>query len=213
MHHIMVDLETLDTAQSAVVLSIGLVAFDPMSREIGEKLYIELTDTTEDQQTIGRTVSASTFKWWMQQGVLARRVFADVPQEGVYRPKSLPEALNSVCAFFERNGAGKMQLWGNGADFDNVILGSLFDSFGYAKPWSYSRNRCFRTMKRLSGIMGDLRIQTPDFEGTPHNALDDAVHQAVHLQEIFACLVQQSSASPEKPEVVKIPPPTLSSPL
>lgn len=205
MHHIMVDLETLDTEQSAVVLSVGLVAFDPMTKELGEKLYIELTDTTDDQQTIGRTISSSTFKWWMQQGVLARRVFATMPQEGAYRPSSLPEALNAICGFFARNGGDKVQLWGNGADFDNVILGSLFDSMGLKKPWSYSRNRCFRTMKRLSGIMGNLKIQTPDFEGTPHNALDDAVHQAVHLQEIFACLARQSSASLEKLAVGKTP--------
>lgn len=205
MNHIMVDLETLDTAQSAVILSIGLVAFDPMSKNMGEKMYIELTDTTEMQQTIGRTVSAETLKWWMQQDVLAKRVFSNPPQEGVYRPKSLLQALNDVCAFFARNGGDKVQLWGNGSDFDNVILGSLFESFGLKKPWSYSRNRCFRTMKRLSGIMGNLKIQTPAFDGVPHNALDDAVHQALHLQEIFACLAQVSLVLPAKPEVEKTP--------
>ena len=36
MNHIMVDIETLDTVQSAVVLSISAVVFDPHSKALGE---------------------------------------------------------------------------------------------------------------------------------------------------------------------------------
>ena len=207
MHHIMVDLETLGTNRDSIVLSIGLVAFDPTTKEIGEKLYIELTDTIEDQQNQGRTMSAATFRWWLQQGAAARMVFSDPPQPGVKRPGIVASALTDIMYFFQRNGGDKIELWGNGADFDNVILASLFETYLYKVPWSFSRNRCFRTMKRLSGIMGNLRIQTPPFAGVPHNALDDALQQVTHLQEIFACLAQGSSASRAKPVPVKTPSP------
>ena len=71
MNHIMVDIETLDTVQSAVVLSIGAVAFDPHTKELGEKFYVEFTTDLQAQQRLGRTISADTVTWWMQQGAAA----------------------------------------------------------------------------------------------------------------------------------------------
>ena len=94
------------------------------------------------------------------------------------------EALSRFSLFVAANGDRDVELWGNGADFDNTILGSLYDAFGLRKPWSYSRNRCYRTMKNIG--IGPRRPQAR--EGIYHNALDDAITQAIHLQDIFACL-------------------------
>ena len=185
MNHIMLDIETLDTAQSAVVLSIGAVVFDPHSKELGEKFYVEFTTDLDTQQRVGRTVSAATTAWWMQQGAAAKQIFADPAPEGVRRV-STAQGLTEFASFIARNGGKEAQLWGNGSDFDNVIVGSLFDSFGLTKPWSYSKNRCYRTMKRLFGENVKLHRQ-----GVHHNGLDDAITQAVHLQEIFACMKPQ----------------------
>lgn len=183
MNHIMLDLETLDTTSSAVVISIGAVAFDPHTKELGEKFYVEFTTDLQAQQRLGRTISADTVTWWMQQGAAAKQIFADPAPEGVRRV-STAQGLAEFASFVARHGGKKVELWGNGADFDNVIIGSLFDTFGLVKPWSYSRNRCYRTMKNLG--IGPRRPLVR--EGTHHNALDDAITQAVHLQEIFACL-------------------------
>ena len=185
MNHIMLDIETLDTAQSAVVLSIGAVVFDPHSKELGEKFYVEFTTDLDTQQRVGRTMSAATVVWWMQQGAAAKQIFADPAPEGVRRV-STAQGLTEFASFIARNGGKEAQLWGNGSDFDNVIVGSLFDSFGLTKPWSYSKNRCYRTMKRLFGENVKLHPQ-----GVHHNGLDDAITQAVHLQEIFACMKPQ----------------------
>lgn len=185
MSHIMLDIETLDTTQSAVVLSIGAVVFDPFSKQLGEKFYVEFTTDLDTQQRVGRTVSAATVTWWMQQGAAAKQIFADPAPEGVRRV-STAQGLTEFASFVARNGGKEAQLWGNGADFDNVIVGSLFDSFGMVKPWSYSRNRCYRTMKRLFGE--NVKITR---HGVHHNGLDDAITQAVHLQEIFACVKPQ----------------------
>ena len=185
MSHIMLDIETLDTTQSAVVLSIGAVVFDPHSNKLGEKFYVEFTHDLATQQRVGRTVSAATVTWWMQQGAAAKQIFVDPAPEGVRRV-STAQGLTEFASFITRNGGKEVQLWGNGADFDNVIVGSLFDSFGLAKPWSYGKNRCYRTMKRLFGENVKLSRQ-----GVHHNGLDDAITQAVHLQEIFACMKPQ----------------------
>ncbi len=185
MKDIMLDIETLDTAQSAVVLSIGAVVFDPHSKELGEKFYVEFTHDLATQQRVGRTVSADTVVWWMQQGAAAKQIFVDPAPEGVRRV-STAQGLTEFASFVSRNGGKEAKLWGNGSDFDNVIVGSLFDSFGLVKPWSYSRNRCYRTMKRVFGENVPLVRQ-----GVHHNGLDDAITQAAHLQEIFACVTRR----------------------
>lgn len=179
--HIMLDLETLDTAPTAVVLSIGAVAFDPYSNEIGETFYVE-SDSAAHQQKNGRTISGATVRWWMQQSEEARKVFGALPELGT--PTNT--ALRMFTDFVGRNGQDNVKVWGNGADFDNVILGSLFESYGMPRPWSYSKNRCYRTMKNIG--IGPRRPK--DREGVHHNALDDAITQAKHLQEIFKCLGQ-----------------------
>lgn len=182
MKHIMLDLETLDTASSAVVISIGAVAFDPRTSTLGDRFYVETTEDIAAQQARGRTISGDTVRWWMQQDVLAKRVFSE-SIDGVDRLDTF-EALSRFGLFVAANGDRDVELWGNGADFDNIILGSLYDAFGLRKPWSYSRNRCYRTMKNIG--IGPRKPQVR--EGVHHNALDDAITQAVHLQEIFACL-------------------------
>jgi exodeoxyribonuclease VIII len=184
MDNIMVDIETLDTVHSAVVLSIGAVAFDPCSKELGETFYAELTDP-EVQQRVGRTISAATVRWWMQQDTAAKQLFADTPPNGTRRV-STAQGLTEFAAFIARNGGESMKLWGNGVDFDNLILGSLYESFSMAKPWSYGSNRCYRTLKRLFGE--NVKV---DRIGVHHNGLDDAITQAIHTQEIMACIKQQ----------------------
>lgn len=179
--NVMLDLETLDTASTAVVLSIGAVAFDPYSNEIGDTLYVELSQDIAMQQRNGRTISGDTVRWWMQQSEEARKVFA--PTEGANGTTAT--GLRLFTDFLYANGKNNAKVWGNGADFDNVILGSLFESFDTPRPWSYSKNRCYRTMKGLGiGPREPVRI------GTYHNALYDAITQAKHLQEIFKCLGQ-----------------------
>lgn len=183
LRHIMLDLETLDTAPSAVVTSIGAVAFDPYTTELGERFYVELVDDMTAQQRRGRTISGDTVAWWMRQEQAAKQLFAELPDPEVQRVKTVT-ALTMFSDFVERNGGQSAEIWGNGADFDNVVLGSLYESFGIKRPWSYSRNRCYRTMKNL----GIGPRKPANRMGTHHNALDDAVTQAVHLQEIMAAI-------------------------
>lgn len=183
--NIMVDLETLDTRQSAVVTSIGAVAFDPYAvgpSAIGDRFYVELTEDLAEQQRRGRTISADTVIWWMRQGQAAQQLFASPAPPGVERVDTR-EALARFARFIEANGGSDSEIWGNGADFDNVILGSLYEDFGVKRPWSYSRNRCFRTMKNIRGVPH----KTERF-GVHHNALDDAITQVEHLQKINAHL-------------------------
>lgn len=166
----MCDLETLSTRPDAIVLSIGVVAFDTDDWTIQGVYYAALA---VDEQP-GRHRSDSTLAWWAQQPEAARAVF--------HEPKvPVLEALTNLSSFM----AGTQGVWGNGASFDNVILSSLFEDFGVERPWQFWHDRCFRTIKHIGN---NHQVVKPPFEGVPHNALDDAVHQFQHLREIVKAL-------------------------
>jgi hypothetical protein len=71
MNDVMVDIETLSTRLNAVVLSIGAVAFDPYSDQIGHSFSIQLDP--QEQMEKGRHVDINTIKWWMGQSEEAKK--------------------------------------------------------------------------------------------------------------------------------------------
>ena len=169
MRNIMVDLETLGTKPDAVILSIGAVFFD--ADNLGKEFHRVLT--IEDQQQVGRVIDPQTVEWWGSQSEAARAIFT-APNVAT------AQGLDEFTAFC---GDENISVWGNGADFDCVLLGSLYESFKRKRPWSYSKNRCHRTHKNTlklpPGATGPARL------GTHHNALDDAKYQALQLQHLF----------------------------
>jgi exodeoxyribonuclease VIII len=174
-NHCMLDLETLATSTDAVVVSVGAVVFDPNTRSApGETFYRVLA--MDEQVEYGRVISPETAIWWMNQSPEARAVF-DAPRDDA------DYTLEDFGAYLRRNSVEAM--WGNGSDFDNIIWGSLYETFHVKRPWSYSQNRCFRTMKNLALPKEFIK---PTRSGTHHNALDDAVYQALYLQEIVQAL-------------------------
>ena len=168
MQHIMLDIETLDTAPSAVILSIGAVKFDPTTNSpLGDKFYKAIT--VQSNLDAGRTISGNTLSWWMKQDDQARAVFNE--------PRvSLDVALHALHEFFDH---GDYKVWGNGADFDNVIVKHAFEMMGWKTPWEFWNNRCYRTLKATLKAS-----KMPTFEGK-HNALVDACAQALHLQTFY----------------------------
>jgi exodeoxyribonuclease VIII len=113
--------------------------------------------------------------WWMQQAEKARL-------DLLVNQVSLELALQKLASWMRQWGAVDkkfrtvLPVWGNGSDFDNVILGNAFKACRMDPPWAYRNNRCFRTLKELAKARGD--VVKPVFQGTAHNALDDAIYQA-----------------------------------
>ena len=169
MNDIMLDLETMGTSMSSVILSIGAVRFNPQTSELGEtfSVYIDVDSSLAS----GCSISQSTLLWWMGQSDAARS-----RQTGATRVP-LQEALIR----FENFVTPRNRIWGNGADFDNALLGALYSRVSIPQPWSYWNNRCYRTMKNLFP-----NAPVPVRTDVKHDALDDAIHQAKHLQSIFS---------------------------
>ena len=170
--HVMCDLETLDTRPSAIILSIGACRMDPQTGEISDPFYRAVQ--VETCRDAGLTSSEATANWWAQQSEEAKRVLSD---PGAV---SLLQALSDFNTYLYMlpGGASRAKLWGNGSDFDNVILSHAYEALGLDAPWRFYNNRCYRTVK---SAMKHLCIKEPERIGTYHNALDDAQHQARFL--------------------------------
>lgn len=176
MRDIMLDLETLDTRTSAVILSIGAVRFDAHTvGSIGEMIHLHVD--IDSNLAVGRTVGGSTIEWWLDQDEDARKKIL----EGEKIP--LPNALSALRNFINDED----RVWGNGAAFDNVVVADAFKACGMEQPWRFWNDMCYRTLKNVF-----RNVPKPKFEGTVHDALDDAVNQAKHLQAIMATIRGQS---------------------
>ncbi len=171
MSDIMVDLETLDTRPSAIILSIGACRVNWDKGEITDRFY-RVVDV-QSCKDAGLTESAETRAWWNKQSPEARRVFTDpsVP---------LIQALSDFATYLKFFNSSKVEVWGNGSDFDNVILINAYDALGLDAPWRFYNNRCFRTVRKTLAHC----IQEPKRQGTYHNALDDAIFQAEILLQL-----------------------------
>ncbi|HBA8665562.1 TPA: 3'-5' exoribonuclease, partial [Escherichia coli] len=71
----------------------------------------------------------------------------------------------------------------------NVILRRSYERQEIPCPWRYHNDRDVRTIVELGkAIDFDARTAIP-FEGVPHNALDDARHQAKQVSAIWQKLI------------------------
>lgn len=174
--HVAVDLETYGVSPGSVILSIGLCEFAVALNgepQIGSQYYAPLN--FDAQCILGQTVDNDTVAWWSKQTAAARQCITDSTACKI----SLAESLEEINTFMmSRADGSRATLWGNGSDFDNVLLISLFRAAQIKPIWSFSKHRCHRTLMAVSAYTGRHHKVAVPREGTHHNALDDAVHQA-----------------------------------
>lgn len=169
-NHYMIDLETMGIRPTSAVVSIGIVRFN--QEELLETFYtpVSLANCYE----LGMTFDQSTVDWWARQSVEARAAWQ------VENAPTVQEALTKMVAWMGQFGHVKQNaVWGNGVDFDIVLLNHMFNLIEADAPWMYYNHHCFRTMRNM------FEVSVMPRQGTYHNALDDAVTQAQHLQRIL----------------------------
>lgn len=169
MLHIMQDIETWSTRNNALLISIGAVKFD--KDNIIDRFEVGIDPV--DAARYGLHIDPETVQWWMHPD---RR-------EALDRWQALPKvdlaaALDGFSQWVRFDTDELGSLWGNGATFDNVKLKSAFDAVGLEYPVSFRQDECYRTMKNRFPTVEFVRV------GVSHSPLDDAMSQALHLQEI-----------------------------
>ncbi|HIB7424151.1 TPA: 3'-5' exoribonuclease domain-containing protein, partial [Escherichia coli] len=161
--HLMIDLETMGKNPDAPIISIGAIFFDPQTGDMGPEF-----SKTIDLETAGGVIDRDTIKWWLKQSREAQSAIMtdEIP---------LDDALLQLREFIDENsGEFFVQVWGNGANFDNTILRRSYERQGIPCPWRYYNDRDVRTIVELGKAVDfDARTAIP-FEGERHNALDDA---------------------------------------
>ncbi|HFZ1503936.1 TPA: 3'-5' exoribonuclease [Klebsiella pneumoniae] len=182
--HIMVDLETMGKKHNAPIVAIGAVVFDPATGSIGESFYKVVC--LESSVNWGAVIDPSTVIWWLKQSSEARS--AIVNDDAI----PLQDALLQFREFVSDNVAGgskKAQVWSNGASFDNSILRSSYDCIAEDYPWEYWNDRDVRTMVEFGQAISFDPKTTIPFEGSRHNALADAIHQAHYVSAIWQRII------------------------
>ena len=174
---ISLDLETLGTAPGSVILSIGAVAFnidDPTHRWLPASLpRFDVAIDTASAVAEGLTIDPDTVMWWLRQSDEARHAMAQ--KQGQAAP--LHAALRAFREFVgvDTVGSDTVRIWGNGSDFDNVLLAEAYRKHGIAAPWKFWNNRCLRTLRAMNPDVPRVKPRLA------HDALSDAEAQAATI--------------------------------
>lgn len=172
--HTMIDLETLATSSDAAILTIGAVKFDPFGSVAdftnNDKFYakVDLDSCNE----LNLTVSDDTINWWATQSKEAQDE-AFGPTDRIH----IEDAFQDLYKFCW----GSQYVWSNGAAFDIVICETVFKRIPKKIPWDFWQVRDVRTMF-------DLGIDPQRPQVTAHNALEDALAQAISVQNVCRVL-------------------------
>lgn len=171
----MIDLETMAVSPRATVLSLGAVKFNPRGNGVGEKLYFRID--IDDQDLLKREVDPSTLDWWSKQD-------PKIMEEAFSPDDRVP--LKDAMDQFHRFAWGCDAFWSHGATFDLVIIEDIYRQLNKSLPWNYWQLRDTRTLFDLG--------YDPDMpQNSKHDALQDAIRQAVGVQNIFAKLSNRRS--------------------
>jgi hypothetical protein len=162
----MLDLETLGKRPGSVIVAIGAVKFG--NGQIKDHFYARIDPETCIEA--GLRMDASTVMWWLKQEEEPR---LEITREGM--------PLHDVLVAFSKwIDDPEVEMWGNGAAFDNALLAEAYDVTRLKKPWKFQNDRCYRTLKNIGPEVEVVSV------GVHHNALDDASYQALHLMEMMA---------------------------
>lgn len=166
----MVDLETLATGPNAAILTLGAVHFNPYSQGYTDKIYFRID--LDDQDALNREVDTNTLEWWGKQDPTI--------MEEAFSPDDRIPLIDAIDKF-HKFAWGCSTFWSHGATFDLVILENLYRQLGKPLPWNFWQLRDTRTLFDLG--------YDPDMpQGGKHDALQDAIRQAIGVQNMYAKL-------------------------
>jgi len=152
----MIDIETMDTRPSAVMVQIGAVLFDVDTGYISAPLLLDVDDTA----LLGGTTSRATVGWWARQGGF----------QHTGAPMPVGTALRVLASFC----AGVAEVWAKGPAFDFPILDFYAERTEVPLSWKFYQVRDVRTIVSIAESMG---FKVPH-DKVSHRADEDAALQA-----------------------------------
>lgn len=175
--HFMLDLETMATSPDAAICQIAMVKFWPT---IAIHAAFSVNVNLASSVAYGGKMDPDTVLWWFKQPEQVRAMLTSnqVP---------LHTALTDLSQWLDKQEPDReaRYVWGNGSDFDNVILTAAYRQVGVPQPWNFRNNRCFRTLRELLPSVEAPPRSTSDIQ---HTALGDARYQAIWARFLLRAL-------------------------
>lgn len=172
--HISIDIETLGNTSYAPITQIGAVAF--RDGEIEGEFEAAIQPKWYDNAAVKPLfkIDADTMMWWMSQS-------RDAQLAAFSGTTDLFTALLGFRTWcWDCKADSKVRIWAKPPQFDCTIIRNGYKALQVLDPnfdgqpgWSHWEERCLRTLIEVFP-----RIKRMERQGTHHNALDDARHQA-----------------------------------
>jgi len=180
---VMIDIETLGQGSNAPIVAIAACFFNLETGKVQDTFHEVIS--LKSNMKFGLIPDADTTIWWMNQTDEARAIF-DSKQ---YPSVDLDLALENLNDFLTTHCTVKprvnLKMWGNGSDFDNVILWNALKTAKVKRIWSINNNRDVRTINDLGKMLFNIEHKKVPFEGIEHYAVDDAMHQIKCICAVF----------------------------
>ncbi len=167
-----IDLETLDTAHTAKILSIGAVCAE-------ETFYCEIDQALYPQGDVF-TASQDTIEWWESQGGFK-------PSCESVSPAAAMACLSDWWGMVAAHNLDGCEVWANSPSFDCKIINHHLTTLAASPLWNFWQERDVRTVKAVAKAM-KLPIRTFN---NPHNALKDALNQQAYVKSVYSTLANQ----------------------
>ncbi|MGA8121291.1 3'-5' exonuclease [Rouxiella badensis] len=194
VNKIIINIETMDTMPSALILTIGAFAFDVTDLSATQQTIIDASQASDptaesafsfyrridsfNQLLSGRTVSIPTQQWWKQQGEDAQEALTG---ERV----TLGLALSNLNKWLTQHKSA--QIFFRGTDFDGAILEDAYRGSGIDCPWKYNGKRDIRTYidAMVRSEKGYIKGHQPCFPIIEHHSLHDAMNDAEQMATAY----------------------------
>lgn len=188
------DLETMSLKPNAMILQIGAVVFDTDKIQSYKDIHATSTtfdlvlDQADQQKKFGRHFCHETANWWLKQDALAQEMLFGAPCV------SFDVAIQSFDTWVRAQAIkhGIRDVWVKG-NRDGVWIEDAFEAAGYKFPIHYRGFKCIRTLASAVGTFSE----TPP-GAVAHNALSDALVQAMLVQRTLSKLSQWRRADAER---------------
>lgn len=183
--NIVVDIETLSTKADGVILTLGVVPFNPAATSTFSQLIesgLHIAFDKQIQLEKGRTVTQDTIDWWDAQGGFDEELL-----KGAISPADLHEALQPIYELLSANQQQRKHTrwWSRGNAFDIAMLDHLANQFSIESPWRFYNVRDVRTACDFANKQEwDILVRKPK-KMHPHNALHDAAYDVMRLQYVY----------------------------
>ena len=193
MINVIFDFESLGLNENSVLLSLGVLAFDPSDYDIAgdgvettfnkllqQGLYVKL-DAKDQAKTYGRTINKSTLVWWTEQNEEASQVLTRCDDD-----VKLPDMESLLNEYLEMNGVTRnTPVWSRGYTepmwYESVKLN--LNTYGSIRHYQY---RDIRTL--LNVVIEDKYLSRNHINSikypenfVKHNALHDVCFDAVQF--------------------------------